>query len=98
MLVLQMKETQFLFVLLKCLSNVPSNIVYSVIGDDSLRSARGSNNPDSFLTSVKLLFTRMSRKGTFISKKTLLFQNFLTNMEAVNNVYKIKEELLDLVS
>ena len=42
-------------------SNVPSSIVYSVIGADSLRIARASNNPESFSTATKLLIARMSR-------------------------------------
>ena len=36
-------------------SNVPSVIVYSAIGAESLRIARASNNPKSFSTAVKPL-------------------------------------------
>ena len=71
-----MKETQFLFLILECLSNVPSNIVYSVIGADSLRITRRSNNPNSFSASIKLLFTRMSRQETFIYKKNIVILEF----------------------
>ena len=42
-------------------SNVPSNIVYSAIGAESLRIARASNNSESFSKAVKPLFARMSR-------------------------------------
>ena len=33
-------------------SNVPSSIVYSAIGAESLRIARASNNPESFSTII----------------------------------------------
>ena len=33
-------------------SNVPSSIVYSAIGAESLRIARVSNNPESFSTAI----------------------------------------------
>ena len=42
-------------------SNVPSSIVYSAIGAESLRIARASNNPESFSTAIKPLITRMNR-------------------------------------
>ena len=48
-------------------SNVPSSIVYSAIGAESLRIARASNNPESFST-VKPLIARMSRQGVSIGK------------------------------
>ena len=35
------------------LSHVPSSIVYSAIGAESLRIARASNNPESFSTAIK---------------------------------------------
>ena len=34
-------------------SNVPSTIVYSAIGAQSLRISRASNNPESFSTPIK---------------------------------------------
>ena len=49
-------------------SNVPSSIVYSAIGTDSLRIARASNNPDSFSTAIKPLIAPMSRQGLSIGK------------------------------
>ena len=36
-------------------SNVPSGIVYSAVGAESLRIARASNNPESFSTAIKPL-------------------------------------------
>ena len=44
-------------------SNVPSSIVYSAIGAESLRIARASNNPESFSTAIKPLIALMSRQG-----------------------------------
>ena len=44
-------------------SNVPSSIVYSAIGAESLRIARVSNNPESFSTAIKPLISQMSRQG-----------------------------------
>ena len=49
-------------------SNVPFGIVYSVIGAESLRIARASNNPESFSTAIKPLIARMSRQGVSIGK------------------------------
>ena len=47
-------------------SNVPSSIVYSAIGAESLIIARASNNPKSFSTAVKPLIASMSRFGVSI--------------------------------
>ena len=41
-------------------SNVPSSTVYSVIGAESMRIARASNNTESFSTAVKPLIARTS--------------------------------------
>ena len=49
-------------------SNVPSSIVYSAIGAESLRIARASNNPESFSTAIKPLIARMSRQGVSLEK------------------------------
>ena len=49
-------------------SNVPSSIVYSANGAESLRIARASNNPESFSTAIKPLIARMSRLGVSIVK------------------------------
>ena len=44
-------------------SNIPSSIVYSAIGSESLKIAGASNNPESLSTAIKPLFARMSRHG-----------------------------------
>ena len=44
-------------------SNIPSSIVYSATGAESLRIARASNNPESFFTAIKPLMACMSRQG-----------------------------------
>ena len=49
-------------------SNVPSSIVYSAIGAESLRIARASNNLESFSTAIKPLIAHMSRQGGSIGK------------------------------
>ena len=42
-------------------SNVPSSIVYSTNGAESLRLVRASNNPESFSRAIKPLIARTSR-------------------------------------
>ena len=49
-------------------NNVPSSIVYSAIGAESLRNSRASNNPESFSATIKQLIARMSRQGVSIGK------------------------------
>ena len=49
-------------------SNVPSSIVYSAIGAESLRIARASNNPESLSTTIEPLIARVSRQGASIGK------------------------------
>ena len=49
-------------------SNVPSGIVYSAIGAESLRIARASNIPESFSTAIKAFISRMSSQGISIGK------------------------------
>ena len=49
-------------------SNVPSSIVYSANGAESLRIARASNILESFSTAIKALIARMSRQGISIGK------------------------------
>ena len=44
-------------------SNIPSSIVCSAIGAESLRNARASNNPELFSTAIKLLIARISQQG-----------------------------------
>ena len=50
------------------LSNVPSSIVYSTIGAESLRVARESNNPESFSTAIKPLIARMRSRDYPLEK------------------------------
>ena len=61
-------------------SNIPSSIVYSAIGAESLRIARASNNPESFSTAIKPLIARMSRQGASIGKIYSSILNFFTNI------------------
>ena len=49
-------------------SNALSSIVYSASGAELLRTARVSNNPESFSTAIKPLIACMSRQGVFIGK------------------------------
>ena len=49
-------------------SNVPSSIVYSVIGTESSRIDKASNNAESFSTAIKPLIAYMSRQGVSIKK------------------------------
>ena len=54
--------------------NVPSSIVYSATGAESLRITRASNNPESFSTAVKPLIAGMSRQGDWKNKQ--FYYNF----------------------
>ena len=49
-------------------SNVPSSIVYSAIGAESLKISGANNNAESFFTTIKPLIARMSR-GYPLKKK-----------------------------
>ena len=49
-------------------SKVPSSIVYSAIGAESLRNDRASNNPESSSTAIKPLTVCMSRQVVSIGK------------------------------
>ena len=61
-------------------SNVPSSIVHSPTGAESLRIARASNNFESFSAAVKPLIARMSRQGVPIQNINSSILNFLTNI------------------
>ena len=65
------KEVHFLFLLdlHNKSSNVPSSIVYSVIGAQSLRIARASDNTESFSTPFKPPTAGMIRQGVSIGKQ-----------------------------
>ena len=80
-------------------SYVPSSIVYSAIGTESLRIARGSNNPESFSTAVKPLIARMSRQEVSIGKiNSSILKFFNKHHSDFNNVCQSKQELLNLNS
>ena len=81
-------------------SNVPSSIVYSAIGAESLRIARPNYNAESFSTAIKLsLIARMSRHGVSIKKiNSVILKFFNKHQGDFNNVYQSKQELLNLVS
>ena len=79
--------------------NVPSNIVYSAIGAESLRIARASNNPESFCTAIKPLIARMNRQGLSIGKRnSSILKIFDKHYSDFNNVCQSKQEFLNLIS
>ena len=79
-------------------SNIPSSIVYSAIGAESLRTARTSNNPESFSTAIKPI-ARMSRQGVFIGKINSCILNFFNKHQVhFNDVCQSKQEVLTIVS
>ena len=96
------KRDSFPFSIVRMLdksSNVPSSIVYSVIGAESLRIARASNNPESFSTAIKPLIARMSRQGVSIGKiNSSSLKSFNQHHSDFNNVCQSKQELLNLIS
>ena len=80
-------------------SNVPSSILRSAIGAESLRIARATNNPESFSTAIKSLIKRMSRQGVSIGKINSFILNFFNKHQVdFSNVCQSKQELLNLVS
>ena len=62
-------------------SNVPSSIVYSAIGAESLRIARANNNPESFFTVIKPLIAHMNRQGVSIGEINSFILNFLNKYQ-----------------
>ena len=80
-------------------SNVPSSIVYSAMGVESLRTARASNNPESFSTAIKPLIACMSRQGVSIGKiNSSILKSFNKHFSDFNNVCQSRQELLNLIS
>ena len=72
-------------------SNVPSSIVYSAIGAESLRIARASNNPESFSTAIKPRNARMSRQRVSIGKiNSSILKFFKKHHSDFNNVCQSK--------
>ena len=79
--------------------NIPSSIVYSAIGAESLRIARASNNPESFSTAIKPLIARMSRQHVSTGKiNSSILKFFNKHHSDFNNVCQSKQELLNLIS
>ena len=70
-------------------SNVPSSIVYSAIGAESLRIARASNNPESFSKAIKPLIARMSRQGVPIGKINSSILKFFNRYHSDFNVCQV---------
>ena len=80
-------------------SDLPSSIVYSAIGAESLRTASTSNSPESFPAAIKPPIARMSRLGVTIEKiNSLILKVFNKHQVDFNNVCQSKQELLNLVS
>ena len=81
------------------LSNIASSIVYSAIGVELLRTARASNNPESFSTAIRPLIACRSRQGVSIGKINGCILKFFNKHQVdVNNVCQSKQQLLNLVS
>ena len=70
-------------------SNVPSSIVYSAIGAESLRIARASNNPESLSTAIKPFIVRMSRQGVPIGKINSSILKFFYRYHSDFNVCQV---------
>ena len=80
-------------------SNMPSSVVYSAIGAESLRIATASNNPESFSTAIKPLIAHVSRQGVSVGKiNSCILKFFNKHQTDFNNVCQSKQELLNLVS
>ena len=80
-------------------NNVPSSLVYSDIGAESLRTARASNNLESFSTAIKPLIARMSKQGVSIGKINRSILKFFNKHHSdFNNFCQSKQELLNLIS
>ena len=80
-------------------SNIPSSIVYSAIGAESLRIPRASNNPESFSTAIKPFIARMSRQWVSIGKiNSCILKIFNKHQVDFNDVCQSKQELLNLVT
>ena len=79
--------------------NIPSGIVYSAVTAKSMRTAKASNNPESFSIAIKPLIARMSRQGVFIRKINSSIIKFFNKSDSnFYNVFQSKQELLNLIS
>ena len=96
------KRDSFLFSIVRMpdmSTNVPSSIVYSAIGAESLINARASNNPESFSIAIKPLIARMSRQGVSIGKINSSVLKFYNKHDSdLNNLCQSQQELLNLIS
>ena len=96
------KRDSFLFSIFRMSdksSNVPSSIVYSAIGAESLINPRASNNPESFSTAIKPLIACMSRQEVPIRNiNSSVLKFFNKHDSGFNNVCQSKQELLNLIS
>ena len=79
-------------------SNIASSIVYSAIGVELLRTARASNNSESFSTAIRSLIACLSRQGVSIGKKNGCILKFFKKHQVDLNVCQSKQQLLNLVS
>ena len=77
-------------------SNVPSSIVYSAIGAESLRIARASNNPES--PQLEHLLLVWAGRGVSIRKVFSSILKFFNKHHSDFNVCQSKQELLNLIS
>ena len=67
-------------------SNIPSSIVYSAIGAESLRIDRASNNAESFSTASKPFIARMSRQAVSIGKINSFILKFFDKHQVDFNI------------
>ena len=79
-------------------SNVPSNIVYSAIGPESVRISRISNSPDVFSTTVNHFSPVWVCKMFLLKKISSILKTLTKHQKGFNNASESKEELLDFVS
>ena len=79
-------------------SNVPSSVVYSAIGAESLIIASASNNPESFSTAIKPLIAPMSRQEVSTGKINSFILKLFNKHHSDFNVCQSKQELLNLIS
>lgn len=80
-------------------SSVPSSTVYSYTGVESLRTAKASNNSDSFSTAFKPLIACMSKQGVLNEKiNSVILKFFNKDHEYFSHTCQSKQEMLDFVS
>ena len=67
-------------------SRLPSNMLYSAIGADTLCIAEAKNNPDSFCSTVKSLMFRMIKQGAHNDKLSNDLKLFGTKIELKSRI------------